>query len=509
VADVTTYPFSLTWSETSRYYYASLFFSERIYGLKAPLSVLHSSRYLLQAIPFLIPHSPLWFHRLWQALLWLGVTALAAWSLVRRFRIKDNWARLLLIGWVCLYFFMGSVYYHLMVSAIIILLWFNPQPKTRGKSVLSYAILIVTSIWAGISRVNWYPVPALLAILLYLLESPYHKPFWKFAGQLLLWFVIGVGVAQLTHLQYISLSGNSPDLFSSSFTSDLLWYRLFPNYTYPPGILFASLAVSFPILFFSFRKSFELKYHVHFWRWVGIISILLVLYVGGLFVSIKIGGGSNLHNLDAYWVALAVIGEYFITNSIVIDKPGQTVEETELLNQFTRTIPAKYIFAFAVLMVSIYPVFGIHAPFAQDSTLTWKSLRRLQKFVDNIPPHSEVLFITERQLLTFGYLKNIKLIPEYERVFLMEMAMANHRSYLDNFYHDLRAHRFVFIITDPLNLAIQGTCSRFGIENDAWEKKVTEQLLCFYKPYQAARMLLKDVKIQVLEPRSKPAAGCQ
>jgi hypothetical protein len=64
--EISSYPFSLSWSEASRYYYASLFLSDSIYGLHVPLSVLHPSRYLLQSVPFLIPNSPLWLHRLWQ-----------------------------------------------------------------------------------------------------------------------------------------------------------------------------------------------------------------------------------------------------------------------------------------------------------------------------------------------------------------------------------------------------------------------------------------------------------
>src|SRR6185436_5161178 len=52
---VTDFPLSLGWSEGSRYYYASLIFSKRIYGEQFPLSTLHPSRYLLQSIPFLFP----------------------------------------------------------------------------------------------------------------------------------------------------------------------------------------------------------------------------------------------------------------------------------------------------------------------------------------------------------------------------------------------------------------------------------------------------------------------
>src|SRR4030042_4844994 len=70
--EISSYPLTLTWSEASRYYYASLFFAERIYGVVAPPTVLHPSRYLMQAVPFLIPNSPLWLHRLWQVFLWLA-----------------------------------------------------------------------------------------------------------------------------------------------------------------------------------------------------------------------------------------------------------------------------------------------------------------------------------------------------------------------------------------------------------------------------------------------------
>ena len=54
---VTSYPLSMGWSEGSRYYYASLYFSKSIYGQSFALSTLHPTRYLLQSIPFLIPSS--------------------------------------------------------------------------------------------------------------------------------------------------------------------------------------------------------------------------------------------------------------------------------------------------------------------------------------------------------------------------------------------------------------------------------------------------------------------
>ena len=84
-AAVTTYPLSMGWSEGSRYYYASLYFSKWTYGGESfPLSPLHPSRYLLQSIPFLIPGLGLTAHRFWQFLLWIGMTSAAAIVITRR-----------------------------------------------------------------------------------------------------------------------------------------------------------------------------------------------------------------------------------------------------------------------------------------------------------------------------------------------------------------------------------------------------------------------------------------
>jgi hypothetical protein len=84
IPEVPTYPFSLSWSETSRYYYASLFFAEKLYGAPLPLSVLHPTRYLMQSLPFVLPHPELWLHRLWQVILWAGMSGLASGLLWRR-----------------------------------------------------------------------------------------------------------------------------------------------------------------------------------------------------------------------------------------------------------------------------------------------------------------------------------------------------------------------------------------------------------------------------------------
>ena len=62
---INAYPFSLNWSEATRYYQASLLFSESLYGLHIPPFFQDFSRYVLEAIPFLLPARSLIIERAW------------------------------------------------------------------------------------------------------------------------------------------------------------------------------------------------------------------------------------------------------------------------------------------------------------------------------------------------------------------------------------------------------------------------------------------------------------
>jgi len=92
-----------------------------------------------------------------------------------------------------------------------------------------------------------------------------------------------------------------------------------------------------------------------------------------------------------------------------------------------------------------------------------------------------VLFITQRHLISMHMLKNVTLIPEYEREELMEMAMAQNDAYLQVFRSDLEAHRFTAIIVDPLRFNFVGDQDAMGAENNAWTRYVVKRILCNYK----------------------------
>ena len=322
IPDISTQMTSLGWSEASRYYYASLFFSRSIYGIKAAYSSLHPSRYLLQSIPFIIPDLPIWAHRAWQVFLWLALPIAGSLFIVRRLKIKSALVAALVTIWGYLFLNQGPVYYHLMVCVIIVVAGFSSQ-----KPVRSLFVVLLASTWAGISRVNWFPVPGLLAVFFYLLEVPHAgKSFWRYWLWPLIWVASGMAAAFLTETAYIAISGNPTENFGTSFTSSLLWYRLFPNTTYPNGILISILLVIFPALVLYILKLRRNRGAVQWERLSLFAAILMVFFAGGIVVSVKIGGGSNLHNMDAFLVFALVAAVY-----LFFDRVSPEAGDTPLL----------------------------------------------------------------------------------------------------------------------------------------------------------------------------------
>ena len=274
--DISRYPYTLSWSETSRYYYASLFFSNKIYGFETPPTVLHPSRYLLQAIPFILPQSPLVLHRAWQVFLWIAITITSSYFIVKRSHIEKRgyFLGILVLVWSFIYLLVGPVYYHLQIPLILTLWGFNrsKSSSTTIRFLHNLFIIGIASAWAGISRVNWFPVPGLLAAALIFIEQPIQQTFsdklksetvstkfltWSsflYGLKTVGWTAIGTLIAFFSQYLYILWSGNTSKEFTSSFSSDLLWYRLWPSSTYPLGILPGIIVTSLPLWLIIWSK---------------------------------------------------------------------------------------------------------------------------------------------------------------------------------------------------------------------------------------------------------------
>ncbi|HPH98212.1 MAG TPA: hypothetical protein PKW33_18785 [Anaerolineaceae bacterium] len=482
--EISDFPGSLGWSEGSRYYNASTFWSALVYGQTLPLPTLHPTRYFMQSLPFIIPGLPLWFHRLWQVLLWLITNGTAAWLLARRLHLPARRLTLLAAAWAFLFFYQGPIYYHLMVCGILVLWGFDSQKMTR-----STIVVILASIWAGLSRLNWFPLPAALAVLLYVLERPCaRQSFIRYWLWPVVWCLGGTGTALAAQFAYAAASGNPLSEFGSSLSSDKLWYRLFPSAVFGPGILNAAILVSVPVVLILLWGTLRGLRAWHPLRQAAVWAVLAAFFAGGLVVSVKIGGGSNLHNLDAYLLLLAVAGAYVISHAFIPDNPSASAGWR-----------LSWAFIGLAVLVAAGQTAALPLAFPQnDPAPVQGELAQLQPLLDEAgAENASVLFITQRHLIPFGYVRHVRMVNDYEKVFLMEMSMANNRPYLDRFQNDLRTHRFKYIIAEPVQTTMQDKTDIFGEENNAWVQAVNIPLSQTYQ----RRLWLPALQIEVLEPR--------
>lgn len=465
---VTDYPFAMGWSETSRYYYPSLFLSEAVYGREYPWPILHPTLHLLLAPPYLFEAS-LWFHRFWQvAIRYLLVGAVVP-ALLMRLPILARATRGLVGLWMFLFLFMGPVYFHLTIPVILLLLGFSSTNDRR-----TWIVVILASIWCGWSRLNWYPMPGMIAAVLYLMEVPYRgKNLWSYLLRPALWFVAGTLTAFAAQRVYIALSG-IPDsgIFYTSLASDLLWYRLWPNASYFLGILPGALLASLPVWIAIYIIVRSRRSDWTPLRLALIFAALLVLFLGGLIVSLKIGGGANLHNMDAYFSLLLIVFAYFAF-------ARYTPEDGSV----AQPVPLHWLLVIALTVMPAWSFLQFNISFRTgDTPRTQDVLTELQEHVDQANTQgSEILFITQRHLLSMHMLENVTLVPEYEREDLMEIAMANDLRNIQIFREDMEEHRFALIVVDPLHYNILSRQRSFAEENNVWVTRIMKHILCNYR----------------------------
>ena len=465
---VTDYPFAMGWSETSRFYYPSLFLSEIVYGQEYPWPILHPTLHLLLAPPYLID-APLWFHRFWQvAIRYLLVGAVVP-VLLMRLSIPGRAARWLVGLWMFLFLFMGPVYFHLTIPAILVLWGFSSRDDRR-----TWVVVLLASIWCGWSRLNWYPMPGTIAAVLYLMEVPSQgKNIWSYLLKPALWFIVGTSTAFLAQRVYIALSG-IPDsgIFYTSLASDLLWYRLWPNASYFLGILPGALLASLPVWIAMVVVIRSRRNEWHPVRLVFITAALLVLFLGGLVVSLKIGGGANLHNMDAYFSLLLIVFAYLVFARYQPEHGG-----------VAQPVPLHWLLVVALIVMPAwsYLQFNIGSP-RGNPPRTQEVLRSLQGYINEVNTQgSEILFITQRHLISMHMIDGVTLIPEYEREDLMEIAMANDLRHIQTFREDMEDQRFALIVVDPLNYNVLSRNRSFAEENNVWVTRIMKHILCNYR----------------------------
>ncbi|MBK8782853.1 MAG: hypothetical protein IPO22_13850 [Anaerolineales bacterium] len=171
VAAISDYPFSIGCSKPAAIIMRLSFMQDPV-RCSDSLSVPSSFALFVDVPPFLVDGLPLWFHRMWQSLLWLALTSASAVMLVRRMRLS---------GWMHPRGNLGVLYFCrarcIAIFRCVILVLAGVSVKHPWRSLL---FVFLASVWAGISRVNWFPVPAMLGIAIYVMEMPLSEKGWRY-----------------------------------------------------------------------------------------------------------------------------------------------------------------------------------------------------------------------------------------------------------------------------------------------------------------------------------------
>ena len=478
---VNNYPFSLTWSEGNRFYDYSLIFGQSIYQHSENLVIPYGSpgRYGLWGIWFLFDSLPIAFHRAWDALLWFVPTLLFGWFALRR--VDHFPIRLTIALWIALFLNQGPIYAPLLLSAILAVL-----PMDNKNPWIRAAFLAVAGVYVGLSRWTWSLIPGMWGALIDLyLYYPQRTGSWF--RRLLP--TLGLGLAGSLPGILVNLNRIlAPQETTLSLSQPLLWYRLLPNSTFRPGILLGLAYAVGPLLLLMIWLLVIRLIRLDGLQALGTAGVLLAFLATGLVASVKIGGGSNLHNLDMFLVSLMLIVALWLAQKGTFS-PGSWPLIGQALLAVVFILPA-----YTVLMnIS-------HLDPLPDQQVVQKALKRIDFWVEQTKEEGEVLFMDQRQLLTFGYIKNVELVPDYEKKYVMDQAMADNHTYFEQFYEDLREQRFSLIVSELLYTQLQDRTSAFSEENNAWVKWVSKPILCYYQP----EATIRQIGVELLTPRENP-----
>jgi hypothetical protein len=491
---IINYPFSLSWSEGNRFYDYSLIFGQSLFNHKGQIVSPYVSpgRYGLWGILFLWQGLPIWVHRLWNLILQTVPVLIFAILLTRK--LTPRVLRYGVLIWVTLFLTMIAPLHPPFIIASAIAVWFafDPSLVKRGIS------LAIASYYAGLSRWTWAFAPTAIGVLseLMLYYPKRIGPFWRRILPLLLLAGISLTAGLIPSAdEYISVAQGE----STASGQPLLWYRLLPNNTLGPGVLFLALIYTLPLLIILAWWMTSQRWRLDWVQKVALWGALIGFFGIGLVISTKIGGGGDLHNLDMFLITALV--------AVVLGLMSFDAHSIQGQWPFWAIGLIFYLVFWVVYpFTPLYPRSSYH-PFLElpKGTQVAEALSTTQNEVAKFAKSGEVLFMDDRQLLVFGYIPSIPFIPEYEKKYMMDQAMASNAGYFQSYYHDLANRRFALIVTEPLKTRRREDLGGpFSEENDAWVLWVSNPTLCFYEPIYVST----DVNVELLVPKQNPV-GCE
>lgn len=482
------YPFSITWSEGNHLWDASLFFQE---GTGIPSGEIPFSTYVtpglygLRGLPFILNRPGIQLYRAWEALLWIVPSILFAWALAAAWTRLNGWKVWIFILWGALFIAQGPVYAPLLlVGAVSVLAASDRRPWVQRSGMLLGTLI------AGLGRWTWMFTPGIWGMLVLRFRSgsggARARRTWFELGQDALSVIAGAVLSQiLTGV----LTGHAVLTYAATLSHPLLWYRLFPNETFPAGVLkgaaFVTAPLSVGIVVAAVRKRWPGTW------WAAALTCLFTvgLAAAGLVISVKVGGGSNLHNLDMFLVCLVILAALL------------TEHETQTFTSSTSLILEK-ILVMVILLLPVWKIVNeverLRLPERDHISEAYSSL---EEILQESQPGEEILFIDQRQFLVFADFPDLYWEPEYEQVEMMDHALAGDEVYFEAFYENLRESRYRWIICDPQPVVFKGRSGPFGEENDAWVSYVTIPLLEHYE----VRYAFDDVGVWIMSPVNEDA----
>ena len=524
-ANVTNYPFSMTWSEGNRYWDYSVLFGRRLYNYPAgePIfAYIDLGRQSLWGLPFLFGRIPIWSMRLWNGLVSTVPYAILGWLAFKRIKLgeenrKANWVWFLCGLWTFLFLNQGPIYTPLVLGAwLVAIAWRRPL-------WIAIPLVALAGYYVQIARFTWMFAPAIWAGMLFFADQPSQAILtadkkagqkgsgWKWNwGPSIAVFLAGavggfliprwidvnkIASAWVTQLATTSVGGAAgidvttpTGLMQFISRQPLIWDRLLPNPTFAPGIILALLIATVPLILLLIYLVITRRWPLDLLRGAAILLPLLAFLGVGLVASVKIGGGGDLHNMDMFLVTLVFVA------ALAWRAGGyKTLLHIDLQPTWIQILLILMVVIFAQQAIS--DMTAVRLP---SKIRTIEALQFIQREVNNASSQGEVLFLDQRQLLTFGNISSIPLMVDYEKKYLMDQAMSNATDYFTKFNADLAKQRFALIISEPLKVIYHGGEYNFGDENDAWVKWVAQPILCYYEPLKT----FKEVKVQILVPRS-------
>ncbi len=364
--------------------------------------------------------------------------------------------------------------------------------------MISIILSAAAGFYANLTRYTWIIAPSAWAFLLFYFldeESTQLPRLLKSSAIAIASLLGGILVPNFLALQpsSIILNTNTTQTILSSVTKifttqDLYWYRLFPSNTFPLGILVALFLLVAPVVYLLLKFIHEQELQLtKLDKYILLFSFLGFLTIGAI-VSVKAGGGSNLHNMDMFLLTLLVYVYIYWR------KEG----DKWLLGKLCTNRIVNFVLLGMLLYSGISHIRVISPLTLPPQDQVQSVLDHIQSEVDTRGEEQKILFIDQRQLVTFNTIKNVKMIGEYEKKLLMNEALSANNLYFSDFYRDLASHEFGLIINEPISIKYIGSDVRYGEENDAYVKWVSEPLLCYYEPL----ITYREVGVELLIPRT-------